>query len=248
MRVEQCRLVFVVPVFNEAPNVPRLLADFNSRPELFQAGGRLILVDDGSTDGTPEVARAHLGAVPLELVCLGENQGPGAAFRAGFSAALADADDDTLVVTLEGDTTSDLDALPRMLERVAAGADLVLADWQMVNVGRVRQMLSYAAGLVVRRAFGLNAGTVSSFFRVYRASALRYGFERYGDAFVEENGFACKAEILAKLTAAGLRADDVPVPLDWSRRLGTSKMPVLRTMFDYWRMLLRLKSEALLSS
>jgi dolichol-phosphate mannosyltransferase len=246
--VDQASLVFVVPVFNEAANVPRLLADFESRPELFHARGRLVIVDDGSTDGTPDLVRRHMGTVPVELVCLGENQGPGAAFRAGFVAALADAGDDTLVVTLEGDTTSDLDALPRMLERVAAGADLVLADWQMVNVGRARQMLSYAAGLVVRRALGLKAGTVSSFFRVYRASALRLGFERYGDAFVEENGFACKAEILAKLTVAGLRVDEVPVPLDWSRRLGTSKMPVLRTMFDYWRMLLRLKSGALLSS
>jgi dolichol-phosphate mannosyltransferase len=246
--VEQATLVFVVPVYNEAENVPRLLTDFESRRELFRAGGRLILVDDGSTDGTSTLIRAHEGQLPLQLVELGHNQGPGAAFRAGFAAALDGAADDALVVTLEGDTTSDLDSLAPMLERIDAGADLVLADWQMVDVGRVRRALSYAAGVVVRKALGLNAGTVSSFFRVYRVSALRLGLERYGDDFIQENGFACKAEILAKLTVAGVRVDEVPVPLDWSRRLGTSKMPVLRTMLDYWRMLLRLKSSGALVS
>src|SRR6185295_12715668 len=154
--VDQAILVFVVPVYNEAENVPRLLADFESRRELFRAGGRLILVDDGSTDGTSELLRAQEDALPLELVQLGHNQGPGAAFRAGFAAALDGATDDTLIVTLEGDTTSDLDSLAPMLERIAAGADLVLADWQMVDVGRVRRALSYAAGVVVRRGLGLN--------------------------------------------------------------------------------------------
>lgn len=234
-------LVFVVPVYNEAENVPRLLADFEARPALFQNGGRLVLVDDGSTDGTPGLVQAYRGPVPVELVRLECNQGPGAAFRAGFEAVLADCADDALVVTLEGDTTSDLDALPLMLESAEAGAELVVADWRMVNVGAVRRLLSHSAGFVVRRALGLKAKTVSSFFRVYRASTLRLGFDRYGDDFVREAGFACKAEILVKLTALGVRVEEVPVPLDWSRRLGKSKMPVVRTMLAYWRMLLRLR-------
>jgi dolichol-phosphate mannosyltransferase len=234
-------LVFVVPVYNEAENLPRLLADFEARPALFQNGGRLVLVDDGSTDGTRGLLGAYCGPVRVEVVRLECNQGPGAAFRAGFEAVLADCADDTLVVTLEGDTTSDLDALPLMLRRAEAGAGLVVADWQMVNVGAMRRLLSHSAGFVVRQALGLKAKTVSSFFRVYRVSTLRLGFERYGDDFVREAGFACKAEILVKLTALGVRVEEVPVPLDWSRRLGKSKMPVLRTMLAYWRMLLRLR-------
>jgi dolichol-phosphate mannosyltransferase len=242
------QLAFVIPVYNEEDNLPRLIADFEERPWLFRGGGRLIIVDDGSTDGTADLVGAYAGRIPIELVRLGRNQGPGAAFRAGFGAALDGCSDESLVVTLEGDTTSDLDALPLMLQRAAAGAELVLADWRMLNVGAVRRALSYAAGFVVRRALGLQAKTVSSFFRVYHASALRRGFERYGDDFVRETGFACKTEILVKLSALGVRVEEVPVPLDWSRRLGKSKMPVLKTMLAYWRMLLRLRTSGAAAS
>ena len=153
-------LVFVVPVYNEAENLPRLLADFEARPALFQNGGRLVLVDDGSTDGTTGLVGAYCGPVPVEFVRLERNQGPGAAFWAGFEAVLADCADDALVVTLEGDTTSDLDALPLMFRRAEAGAELVVADWRMVNVGAMRRLLSHSAGFVVRRALGLKADRV----------------------------------------------------------------------------------------
>jgi dolichol-phosphate mannosyltransferase len=144
-----------------------------------------------------------------------------------------------LVITLEADTTSDLDALPRMIERAKAEADLVIADWKMVNVSPNRRLLSKGAGFVVRHALGVEAKTVSSFFRVYRVSALRVGFARYGERFIRESGFACKAEVLAKLAALRLRIEEVPVDLDNGRRVGKSKMPIFKTVLAYWRLLAR---------
>jgi dolichol-phosphate mannosyltransferase len=91
----------------------------------------------------------------------------------------------------------------------------------------------------VRKALGIDAKTVSSFFRVYRVSVLRAAFERYGDNLIREPGFACKAEILAKMAGMGARIVEEPVALDWSRRAGESKMPVMKTMVAYWRMLFR---------
>src|SRR5205807_7941385 len=83
------------------------------------------------------------------------------------------------------------------------------------------------------------AHTVSSFLRVYRASALRLAWERYGDDLIREEGFACKAELLSNLAKLGARIEEVPVALDTSRRVGESKMPILRTIGAYCRMLAR---------
>ncbi len=196
-------------------------------------------MDDGSSDRTAEVVSGYTGPVPVELLQLGTNQGPGAAFRTGFLSALTYCDDNALVITLEADTTSDLDALPRMIAATGDGADVVLASWVMVNVKPFRRLLSAGAGWTVRRALGLEAHTVSSFFRVYRASVLRTAHFRYGDQLIREPGFACKAEILAKLAQLGATITEVPVGLDSTRRAGKSKMPILRTILAYWRLLAR---------
>lgn len=234
---------FVVPAFNEAENLPRLLADLEARPALFPDGSRLIVVDDGSEDGTGEYVRSYPGPLPVELVELGVNQGPGAAFRAGFAAALESCADETPIVTLEADTTSDLEALPAMLERASAGAELVLASvhggGRMENVSPLRRLLSAGAGLAVRGALGLDARTVSSFFRVYRAGTLRAAVGHFGDGLIREPGFACKAELLVKLTHLGARVEEIPVDLDGSRRIGESRMRIAPTLAGYFRLMAR---------
>jgi dolichol-phosphate mannosyltransferase len=233
--------LFVVPAYNEAENLPRLFADLESRPDLFPLGSRVFVVDDGSQDGTPELVGAYTGPLPVELCRLQQNQGPGAAFRMGFETALAHTAGEALVVTLEADTTSDLGALPEMIDRATEGAELVVASWTMVHVSRLRRTLSEGAAFATRHALGLDAHTVSSFFRVYRASTLRRALDAYGDGLIRESGFACKAELLAKLAAIGAQIEEVSVELDTSRRVGESKMPIFKTIFAYWRLLARMR-------
>jgi dolichol-phosphate mannosyltransferase len=235
--------VFVIPAFNEEENLPRLLHDLEERPMLW-SGGHVIVVDDGSSDGTVAVARAYDGPVPLILVRQIRNQGAGRAFDRGFRFALELCDDDDMIVTLESDTTSDLDAIEAMLAEARGGADVVLASvhaagGEMVGAGKFRESLSRAASSAVRVTAGIDASTVSSFFRVYRAGMLRAAYERHGDAFIREGGFACKAEILGKLSRMDANVAEVPVDLDASRRIGDSKLKVLPTMAGYTRLMAR---------
>jgi dolichol-phosphate mannosyltransferase len=235
--------VFVIPAYNEEANVPRLLADLERRPDLWAGGGYVILADDGSTDGTVAAAYAHDGDLPVQVLEAEQNAGPGRAFDRGFRRALTFCSPDELIVTLESDTTSDLDALEAMLAAAREGADVVLASHhkggELVGVSAHRRFLSRAASSVIPRGGGLDASTVSSFFRVYRASALNAGYERYGDSFIRERGFACKAEILMKLSRLGITIAEVPVTLDWGKREGESKMKVLPTMGGYARVMAR---------
>ena len=231
--------LFVIPAYNEEANLPRLFRDLETRPALFPPGSRLYVVDDGSQDETVNIVESYTGPLPAEVIKLERNQGPGAAFRAGFAAALEGTSGEALVVTLEADTTSDLDALPEMLRLARTRAELVLASWVMVNVSRFRKLLSGGAAVVINRILGVDAKTVSSFYRVYRASTLRNAAARYGDGLIREPGFACKAELLSKLTSLGAFIEEVDVGLDTSRRVGESKMPILRTIFHYWRLMAR---------
>ena len=74
-----------MPAFNEEENLPRLFADLEQRLDLFTPGSRVIVVDDGSEDGTSGPRRSYQGPLAVDVVQLGTNQGPGAAFRAGFA-------------------------------------------------------------------------------------------------------------------------------------------------------------------
>jgi dolichol-phosphate mannosyltransferase len=234
--------VFVIPAYNEETNLPRLLGDMEDRPALWR-DGHVIIVDDGSSDATADVAAAYDGPIPVTLHCQVRNQGAGRAFDKGFRLALELVGDEDYIITMESDTTSDLDAVHAMLERARDGADVVLASvhagGEMVGAGRRRESLSRAASFAVRVTAGIDARTVSSFFRVYRAGILREAYGRHGDAFIREGGFACKAEILGKLSRMDARVEEVPVDLDASRRIGDSKLKVLPTMAGYSRLMAR---------
>jgi dolichol-phosphate mannosyltransferase len=99
--------------------------------------------------------------------------------------------------------------------------------------------MSKAAAYAIRSISGLEARTVSSFFRVYRASALRAAYKRHGDELIRESGFACKAEILMKLDRMGVQVAEVPVSLDWSKREGESSLRVVPTVTGYARLMMR---------
>ena len=107
--------VFVVPAFNEEANLPRLLADLEARPELW-AGGHVIVVDDGSTDDTA-ARRRRLRRARCRWCSSASAATRARAARSTAASARrsSSAGDDDLIVTLEADTTSDLDAVGPML-------------------------------------------------------------------------------------------------------------------------------------
>lgn len=232
----------VVPAFNEAGNVERLLAGISERLEPFAVRRRVVLVDDGSRDDTVARARAAAAAhgMALDVVAHASNLGPGAAFRSGFLHVLKQADPLDVVVTLEGDTTSDTQVLPRLLRRVwEEGDHIALASCYMYGGGIVgtslhRVGLSHLANGLMKKTLGLSGlQTLSSFYRVYQVAALRAMQQRWGDDFITTHGFECMVEVLYRAAQLQLRISEVPMLLDGTRRLGKSKMRVLKTSLAY---------------
>ena len=235
----------VVPAYNEAANVDGMLQEIRERLEPLGLRHRIVVVDDGSTDGTGELCRcASTAGSPVEVVSHRENLGPGAAFRSGFLRVLEDAHPLDVVVTMEGDRTSDTRILTRMLHRVwEEGDDIVLASCYLYGGGirgtrLLRVGLSHVANGLMKKTLGLSGlQTLSSFYRVYQVSALRALRARYGDGFISTRGFECMVEILYRAVRLGLRISEVPMVLDGTRRAGKSKMKVLRTSLAYFRLM-----------
>ena len=236
---------FVVPAFDERANVPFLLHSIAGLARFLRRDVSVLLVDDGSSDGTAEAAEATaapLDEIRLRVIRHPVNQGPGAAFRTGIRAALETAGDDDVIVTIEADNTSDVMIVPKMLDRAERGADLVLATvygaGRIVGAPLVRRVLSSGANSLVKLRFGLfGLSTYSSFFRLHRASLLRRAAGAYGTELITEPGFVCMVEMLVKLRRVGARVDEVPMLLDARVRRGASKMRVLRTVRTYLRIL-----------
>lgn len=231
---------FVIPAYNEEENIPGLLADLGPRARAL--GARVIVVDDGSTDGTAAAVEANRDDLHLAVVRHKFNRGLGTALNSGLHAALGESSDDDAIVTIEADNTSDLDDLPAMLARFDEGYDIVLASvyapgGALLGVNGWRVTASKAVSNTFRALGGLREiHTLSALYRVYRAGTLRRAADTYGYLLVREPGFAANVELLLKLYNAGATVAEVPTVNDWSRRLGASKMSLTPTVLAYARL------------
>lgn len=231
---------FVIPAYNEAPNIPSLMADLG--PLARDLGARIIFVDDGSSDGTSEAIADHREDLPVAVLRHRTNHGLGTAINTGLRAALGEASDSDAIVTLEADNTSDLSDLPQMLARFSEGYDVVLASvyapgGRIVGVAPWRLAASKAVSNTFRLVGGLREiHTLSSLYRVYRAGTIRRAAETYGYLLVREPGFAANVELLLKLYNSGASVAEVPTVNDWHRRQGVSKMQLKPTVMAYGRL------------
>ncbi len=242
-------LYIVIPVLNEAGNIARLLADLNSlAPRVAdEFAARLLLVDDGSSDGTGDLARAHAGALPLEVLRHERPCGPGAAFGTAFAALAGRLQPDDWVVTMEGDNTSRVETLLQMLTRRREGFDVVLASpyaygGGIDNTPMLRVFMSHMANTLVKELMGIRGIlTMSSFFRLTSAPMLMRLQERWGPRILEATGFECMVELLWKYIQERAAVSEVAMALDTSRRVGRSKMKVMRTALRYVRLIFTIR-------
>jgi dolichol-phosphate mannosyltransferase len=241
---EPSRLYLLVPVLNESPNIPRLLANIRQLAEELrgQMNCSAVFVDDGSTDDTAHRIQQGKGPLAVEVLRHDRNLGPGRAFATGFAHLASRLRGEDWVVTMEGDNTSRVETLKQMLVRRREGFEVVLASPYMYGGGMtnntlLRVFLSHGANTLIKELLGIRGIlTMSSFFRLYSAPVLRRLQARWGPAILETTGFECMVELLAKLIHVEATISEVAMTLDGSQRAGRSKMRILRTIRGYLRL------------
>jgi len=169
MPVSRMKLIIQIPCFNEEQTLPLVLADLPREVEGFDVVEWLI-IDDGSSDRTIEVARE--GGVD-HIVRLTNNKGLAAGFQAGLDACLKLGAD--VIVNTDGDNQYDGKDIPKLVERIVAGrADMVVGDRQVDTIEHfspLKVSLQHLGSWVVRQASDTAVPDTTSGFRAYNREA-----------------------------------------------------------------------------
>jgi dolichol-phosphate mannosyltransferase len=213
------RTIVVVPTYNEADNVARLLAAV--RHDMPSAD--VLVVDDNSPDGTAALAEATAAELgQIKVMRRPGKQGLGSAYRDGFKVAFDEGYD--VVVSMDVDFSHDPAVIPVMVRLVEGGADAVIGS-RYVPGGRTvnwpfhRRFLSKWGNRYAAFMLGLDVRDCTSGFRAYRAGALR----DIDPSSTTAEGYAFLTELVRRLDAAGETIAETPIVFA-DREEGASKM------------------------
>jgi dolichol-phosphate mannosyltransferase len=237
-RAVRARVIVVLPAYNEEQSLGALLQRLDQAMREDLIDYEIIVVDDGSTDGTARVVEEYTPHVPLRLERHRVNLGLGATIRDGLKCAVAITTNDDIVVVMDADNTHTPGLIRNMIRVVREGADVVIASRYrpgsyIRGVPFHRKLLSLGARALFQLLFPIQGvRDYTCAYRAYRALVLRDAFQRYGDDFVNQKGFQCMVDILLKLRQLDLIFREVPLILRYDLKQGASKMNVLRTIVE----------------
>ena len=213
--IASLELSIVVPIYNEVESLPRLIEAIATVMQANRYRYELICVDDGSTDGSSDLLRQIAGdRTDLKAVLLRRNYGQTAAMAAGFNTATGQ-----VIITLDGDLQNDPADIPRLLEKLNEGYDLV-SGWrkQRQDAALTRLLPSKIANWLIAKVTDVNIHDYGCSLKAYR-SELVMDMNLYGElhrflpalAFIE-----------------GARIAEIPVR-HHARKFGYSKYGLGRT-------------------
>lgn len=239
------KIVIALPAYNEEEALPALLESLNKSLSKTNLECTVLVVDDGSKDGTAAVVESHAGSVPVRLFRHEVNKGLGVAILNCFREGIRGMSADDILITMDADNTHSPSLIPEMVKKIESGFDLVIASryapgGDEVGLSIRRKLMSRGASTLLKLAFRIpGARDCSCGYRAYRVALLEKAFAVYGNRLVESAGFVCMAEALVKLALIGAKIGEVPLVLRYDLKEGASKMKVGRTVRQYFELVRR---------
>jgi len=202
----------VLPAFNEAEGIVHAVSDMRAALARFTDGSEIIVVDDGSTDGTGLLLDELAATEQVRVIHSPTNRGYGWALRTGFAAATR-----PLVFFTDSDRQFDAMDLGRLLPAMA-DADVVVGRRVGRSDGTLRGGLSLGYNALVRALLGIRVRDVNCAFKLLRREVLAH-------MPLTSKRYTINAELIARATRAGFRVHEVAVP-HRARQSGTSKVGI----------------------
>ncbi len=214
----------ILPTYNEAENIEAIVAAAGDVLGAASDGDyRILIVDDGSPDGTGAIAeRLSSERESVEVLHRTEKNGIGPAYLAGFRYALDHGA--AYVMEMDSDFSHDPADLARLLAAVRSGADLALgsryvAGGGVVDWGVLRRFISEGGSTYARWVLGLRVRDLTGGFKCFKREVL----EAIHFDGVRSQGYAFQVELTYRAVRAGFRVVEVPIVFK-DRELGQSKM------------------------
>jgi dolichol-phosphate mannosyltransferase len=231
----------ILPTYNEAENVEGLVRAALVQLETTGLEHTILVVDDGSPDGTGRIADRladELG--PVRVLHRGRKEGLGRAYLAGFALALDNGAE--LILEMDSDFSHDPADLPRLIA-AAHAADLVLGSRYVpgggvTSWGRLRRLVSRGGSAYARILLGAPVRDLTGGFKCFHRRVL----EAIDLEHVHADGYGFQIELTYKAVRAGFKVAEVPI-LFRERSVGKSKMTARIALEAVWKVpLLRFRA------
>ena len=201
----------LIPTYNEAQSIEPLLQSLASLDV------DVLVIDDGSPDGTADIAQKH----QVKVVRRSGKQGLGSAYRTGFSMALSAGYSN--VVQMDADGSHQVSDLEKMLAQVGTADVLIGSRWvkggSISNWSKFREYLSRSANKYANTMLGLGIKDSTSGFRIYSAPVL----QKMDVSTIKSEGYCFQIEMTRRAVARGGTISEIPITFI-ERVAGTSKM------------------------
>jgi dolichol-phosphate mannosyltransferase len=225
------KAVICLPTYNESLTLEPMLRALR---EVLPEGGRVLVIDDNSPDGTGELAdrlARELGYV--DVLHRERKEGLGPAYLAGFRRALAGGAE--LVLEMDCDFSHDPKDVPRLIAAVEQGADVALGSRYVPgggvrNWGALRRFISAGGSLYARLLLGVPVRDLTGGFKCFRRAVL----ETIDLDAISARGYAFQIETTFRALRAGFRVVEVPITFA-DREVGGSKMSRTIVLEAIWR-------------
>ena len=235
-----------MPALNESENLEELISQISSVMSSIFANYSIIVINDGSTDGTRALLKGLKNLYPLLVIEHKRNRGLGETIRDGFEKVAEIGTPSDVLIRMDADLTHDPSYIPQLLKAIESGSDIAVAS-RFVAGGsekgtpKNRRWISNLANYVFRTFFpikGVREYTCG--FRAYKVDTIRKALNFYSNDFLQLRGlgFCCTVEKLVKLNLLGAKITEVPFTLRYDKKRGDSKMSFNVTTFGYLVMLI----------
>jgi len=229
-------IYILLPAYNEEATLSDQLDSIKFSMEENKLDYKIIVVNDGSSDGTEKVVNRFMDKMSIELINHRENKGFSEAVKTGLIRVRDIMKERDIVITMDADNTHTPALILRMVRKIREGSEVVIAsryreDSRVIGVPLSRVFLSYGASIIFRILFPIRGvRDYTSGYRGYTSEILRRAFEKYGDRLVNRPGFSCMVDILLKLKPLDPIVTEVPLILRYDLKKGRSKMDVKNTI------------------